>query len=229
MSPFVPTLVKEIGHAAVYLACSGMLSNRTFVLNGSQYRYFYHRCNNTCETERCVEIPVAWAFLERCRACNVLEIGNVLNHYGRFQHTVVDKYQTAEGVLNIDVQDLAPGQKHDAIISISTLEHVGWDEEPFDPGKAICSIERLREMLNPSARMLFSFPIGHNARLDQAIVDGTLGCCELLGMKRVRRNTWVELPVSELVEYRLEPAYRRKYGECRRVRAVVFAYFGSRN
>jgi hypothetical protein len=205
-----------------------LLPNRTFVLNGSSYRYFYHRYNNTCETERCVEIPIAWAFLERCRPGHVLEIGNVLNHYRYFQHTVVDKYETAEGVLNIDVRDFAPTQKYDAIISVSTMEHVGWDEEPIDPDKAIQSIERLREMLNPGAGMLISFPIGHNARLDQAIVDGTLGCDELLGMKRTSGNSWLELSMSALMESRLEPSYRHNYGQYRRTRAVIFAYFVSR-
>jgi hypothetical protein len=223
-------IAKEIGHAAVYLAYSRLLPNRTFAFNGSHYRYFYHRYNNTCETERCIEIPLARAFLESCRPGNgnVLEIGNVLNHYRYFQHTVVDKYETAEGVLNIDVRDFAPTQKYDAIISISTMEHVGWDEEPFDPDKAIRCIERLRDMLNPTARMLISFPIGHNARLDQAIVDGTLGNDELRGMKRTSGNTWLELPVSEWMEYRLDPPYRHNYGKYRRTRAVVFAYFGSR-
>jgi hypothetical protein len=222
-------IAKEIGHAAVYLAYSRLLPNRTFVFNRSSHRYFYHRYNNTCETERCVEIPIARDFLERRGTANVLEIGNVLNHYRHFSHTVVDKYETAEGVLNVDVRDFAPTQKYDAIISISTIEHVGWDEEPVDPEKAICSIERLREMLNPSAKMLISFPIGHNARLDQAIADGTLASDEVRGMKRTVRNNWVELPVSQLMEYRLEPSYRHNYNKYRRTRAVVFAYFESRH
>lgn len=221
------TIAKEIGHAALYLACSKLLPNRTFAFNGSRYRYFYHRYNNTCETERCVEIPIAWALLERCRGGNVLEIGNVLNHYRYFPHTVVDKYETTDGVANIDVQDFITEQKYDAIVSISTMEHVGWDEEPLEAPKAIRCIHRLREMLNPGARMLISFPIGHNMSLDQAIVDGTLGCEELVGMKREGFNKWSELPVVDLLKYRLEPPYRHNCVKYRKTWAVAFAYFGS--
>ena len=64
------------------------------------------------------------------------EIGNVLAHYVETDHLRVDKYEQAEGVQNLEVLDFDPGPL-DWIIAISTLEHVGWDEEPRDPGKAV--------------------------------------------------------------------------------------------
>jgi hypothetical protein len=205
-----------------------VLSKRTFALNGSRYRYFYHRYNNTCETERCVEIPITRALLEGCRSRDVLEIGNVLNHYEYFPHTVIDKYEIGDGVTNIDVQDFVAPQNYDAIVSISTMEHVGWDEEPLDSLKVLRCITRLQGMLNRDGKMLISFPVGHNATLDQAVVNANLGCDTLRGMKRGSFNNWVEFPISELMNQRLEPSYSQNYGKYRQTRAVVFAYFSAR-
>ena len=216
---------KDMAHAATYVAYRRLLPQRTFEFNGSRYPYFYHRYNNTAETERCVEVPLAWEFLQRRPGAAVLEIGNVLNHYEPFPHAVVDKYETAGGVLNVDVCDFWPSQKFDAILSISTIEHVGWDEQPFDPQKSLRAIERLRQMLAPDGSMFLSFPIGHNETLDAAVRDLTLGCSDLHGMKRLPRNNWSEAPVSELLERRLNPPYLHNHSKYRRTQAVVFACF----
>ena len=216
---------KETAHAATYLAYSRLLPQRTFEFNGSRYPYFYHRYNNTAETERCVEIPLALDFLQRCSGPAILEIGNVLNHYKPFPHTVVDKYEKAEGVLNLDVCDFAPDQKFDAVVSISTIEHVGWDEQPFDPQKSLRAVERLRHMLAPNGHMFLSFPVGHNETLDAAVRDGILGCSDLRGVKRLRRNNWIEAPLDELLQRRLNPPYLHNYPKYRRTQALIFACF----
>src|SRR5271155_2497386 len=66
--------------------------------------------------------------------------------------------------------------------------------------------------------------IGHHAGLDRAMRDGSLGCSELLGMRRVGRNNWVEVPIPKLLGCRLEPPYRFG-GRYRRTKAVAFAWF----
>jgi hypothetical protein len=226
----VPTALtstaKKLSHAAIYAIYSGLLSCRSFTFNGSRYRYFYHRYNSTCETERSVEIPIALSFLRGLLPTTTLEIGNVLNHYTPSQHTVVDKYEVGNGVINVDVCDFEPIYKYAAIVSISTIEHVGWDEEPFDSGKALYAINRLRRMLRPNGSMLVSFPTGHHIGLDRAIRDGSLGCYELKGIKRVSINGWAEASVQELLASKLEPPYRRGDGPYRRARGVAFAYVG---
>ena len=40
--------------------------------------------------------------------------------------------------------DFKPAQKYDLIVSVSTLEHVGWDEEVKDPLKIIRALENLK-------------------------------------------------------------------------------------
>jgi hypothetical protein len=44
-------------------------------------------------------------------------------------------------------------------------------------------------MLLPAGGMLISFPIGHNASIDQAMQDGTLDCADLRCMKRIMAAT----------------------------------------
>jgi hypothetical protein len=153
----VRSRAKKLGHDATYVIYSRLLPGRSFAFNGSRHRYFYHRYNSTCETERCIEIPIALDFLGRRPAGAILEIGNVLNHYTPFQHAVVDKYELGAGVTNADVCDFESVHDYDAIVSISTIEHVGWDEEPFDSRKAIRAIERCVRCSCPRAVCSFRF------------------------------------------------------------------------
>jgi hypothetical protein len=137
--------------------------------------YFCHRHNLTWRNERAIEIPVVVDFLRRHGRGVGLEFGNVLNHYGLGENrTVVDRYEAAEGVTNIDVLDIDPNARFDYIVSISTLEHVGWDEGPRDPDKAGSAYEYLRSLLSTEGRMLITVPLGHHDRLDELVATGQL-------------------------------------------------------
>ena len=74
---------------------------------------------------------------------NILEVGNVLSH-----HDMLDKYEMAKGVTNADVVHSTSEKKYDLIISISTLEHVGWDEKPRDDTKILLAIENMRALIS---------------------------------------------------------------------------------
>lgn len=225
LSPVVRT-AKEFGHAALHVFYEGLLSRRSFVFDNAQFAYFYHPYNNTCETERSIEIPIALAFLGHRPPGPILEVGNVLNHYAPFPHTIVDKYEAGADVANLDVADIGFAQGFASIVSISTMEHVGWDEEPFAPGKAVRAIARLRSLLLPGGQMLISFPIGHNAGLDHALEEGSLGCKHVRGMKRRNlMNDWMEVSVSDLMSCHIAKSYRRGAGPYRRAQGVAFAYF----
>jgi hypothetical protein len=58
---------------------------------------------------------------------------------------VADKYEVSPGVINKDIVEFVPPQKYDLIVSISTLEHVGWNEQPREPTKLLRAIEHLRD------------------------------------------------------------------------------------
>ncbi|MEK6586221.1 MAG: hypothetical protein AABZ24_07730, partial [Nitrospirota bacterium] len=117
---------------------------KTFQFDGREYEYLYHPYNRTWKNERGVEIPIFRELLLKYEGKRVLEVGNVLSHYFPIRHEVIDKYEVSSGVINQDIVEFVPQDKYDLIISISTLEHVGWDEQPQKPGKLLQAIDHLR-------------------------------------------------------------------------------------
>ena len=105
-------------------------------------------------TERAVEVPIMQRIVDAHAGARILEVGHVLGHYGPVDHVVVDKYEQAPGVLNLDVLELAPLGEFDLIVAISTLEHVGWDESPREPGKAGEALTALAPRLAPGGRLV---------------------------------------------------------------------------
>jgi len=174
-------------------------SFRTFTFQGNRYHYFFHRDNTTWRNERCVEVPIVWKILEEHQGKEVLEVGNVLSHYFPVKHDVVDKYEVFDGVVNQDVVDFRPSKRYDLIVSISTMEHVGWDEDPRDlskilgePVKILSALDNLQECLAAGGTMVITFPVGYNPQLDRSLAEGRVGFTKRLCMKRVFKNKWVE-------------------------------------
>src|SRR5213592_3545492 len=149
-----------------------LVDNR-FVVEGREYTYFWHPVESTWRSERAVEVPVGLAELGKANPQLTLEVGNVLRKYTSPQatHAVVDKFERAPGVINADALTYSGGP-YDLIVSISTLEHIGYDEDPRDPSKAARAIRNLRRLLSPGGRMLATIPVGYNRDLDDALRDG---------------------------------------------------------
>ncbi|HEU5409168.1 MAG TPA: hypothetical protein VFU48_15475 [Nitrospira sp.] len=167
---------------------------KTFRFDGKTYEYLYHMYNKTWKNERGVEIPIFRELLMRYQNKRILELGNVLAHYCPVYHDVVDKYEVAPGVMNEDVVEFIPQQKYDLIVSISTLEHVGWDEQPREPDKLLRTIEHLRERcLAVGGTMMASLPLGYNTYFDELIENGQSPFTTQYFLKRIsKKNYWVE-------------------------------------
>jgi hypothetical protein len=156
-----------------------------FTLDGQRFPYFFHRYNLTWLNERAVEVPLAEAALAHRHGGRVLELGNVLAHYGLGGHEVVDKYEQAPGVRNIDVLDLPDdGRPYDAIVSISTIEHVGVDDDTGDPTRAAQAFRLLVARLAPEGQLLVTVPVGYNPVLDAALVAGEVDGVEVRALRR---------------------------------------------
>jgi hypothetical protein len=132
-----------------------------------------------------------------------LEIGNVLSNFFPVRHLVVDKYERVPGVINEDVVDFSPPGKYDLIVSISTLEHVGWDPpEPRDPLKLLRAVDNLRSHLTDDGELFVTLPRGWNAELDRFISEGGIPFVERLCLKRPRRKTggrWRTASISRVL------------------------------
>jgi len=167
----------------------------TFILDGAHYHYFRHTYNRAFENERTVEVPIALAMITRARGKRILEIGNVLSHYqSGLDHDVLDKYEEAPGVINEDVITYCPLHRYDIIVSVSTMEHVGWDEDVKDPPRLLFGLRNLiNYCLAPKGALLVTAPIGYNIYLDQWIRKGKLPFSKILYLERIsEHNTWRE-------------------------------------
>jgi len=171
----------------------------SFTLNGERLRYLRHWHATTFLNERTIELPVVAAELRRARPERLLEIGNVLNYYLSYPHVVVDKYEVTPGVLNEDVVEFCSAESFDMIVSISTIEHVGWDETPKDPDKTIRAVGHLRSLLSPAGRLVCTMPLGYNLHLDAHLASGRLPFDEVRYLKRVSaRNEWQEVRAEDV-------------------------------
>jgi SAM-dependent methyltransferase len=173
--------------------------SKTFQVQANSYHYFYHQYNSTWLNERCVEVSVILEIFKRYQGKNILEIGNVLSNYYPTEHDIVDKYEKGEGVVNEDVVDYQPSKKYDLIVSISTLEHVGWDETPRDPMKLIRAIKNLRNLLTSNGKIVVTIPIGYNPHLDKLIDEEKMPLSKQICLKRISNdNKWKEVNWNEI-------------------------------
>jgi SAM-dependent methyltransferase len=174
-------------------------SQPTFAYGGRTVPYFHHRYHYTWMNERSVELALARQVVEDVPAPDLLEVGNVLAHYVRDGHTVVDLYEHAPGVVNADVVDVELPERYRLIVSISTLEHVGLDEDVTDPGKPERAIEHLRRLLAPGGRLWATIPVGYNADLDQRIRAGDLPFDRVRALRRrSHRQGWRQVELDEV-------------------------------
>ena len=168
-------------------------SKRNFVFNGKKYNYFYNKYNFTWTNERAVEIAIVRDILRLNRGKRILEVGNVLSHYFNVGHDILDKYERSEGVINEDIVVFRPEKKYDMIISISTLEHIGWDEKPRDNKKIIRAIKNLRNILTRNGKIIITLPLGSNRYLDNLLRQGKIKFSKAYYFKRISNNNeWVE-------------------------------------
>jgi SAM-dependent methyltransferase len=179
---------------------AGRAGTGTFRHEGAVLPYLRHAYHYTWLNERAVEVPLAAAVLRDAGpGARVLEVGNVLAHYLGTSHTVVDKYEQAPGVHNVDVVDIDLPGPFDLVLAVSTLEHVGLDEDVQDPEKPARAVAHLTSLLAPGGRLWCTFPVGYNPSLDERLRDGRLGFTRLTALRRTGRdNRWEQIPVEDV-------------------------------
>ncbi len=156
-----------------------------------EYPYFVDWYNYTWTNERTIEISFFSHLLLQFAPQKILEIGNTLSHYRKVSHTIIDKYEVADNVENIDVLNFKPRGTFDLIFSISTFEHIGWHEKEKRAEKALESIEHVRTLLSDNGKLVFSFPIGVNPALDRAVSEKKFLHTEIVFLRRKNRfNMW---------------------------------------
>ena len=178
----------------------------TFVFSCNTFKYFFHTYSATWSNERSVEIPIFQELLSEhlTRGERVLEVGNVLSHYKKVTWDVVDKYEIAEGVLNEDIVTFKPEEKYALVFSISTFEHVGFDEAQKDASKIDRAIEHVKHViLKDNGLFIISIPLGYNAPLDKEIYAKKFPMEHSYCLKRRGMTSWSECTLEDIsgVEY----------------------------
>lgn len=149
------------------------LSKKQFLLWNVPTDYFLHKYNTTWRNERSVELAAVDQFIKSRPAGSLLEFGNVLENYKLGEpDVVVDLYEKGPGITNMDIVDFVSPTKFDSIVSISTIEHVGWDEYPQSSTKTGEALSRLTQLLSPEGTLFITAPTGHNPYLDELIRAG---------------------------------------------------------
>lgn len=168
------------------------LPAKRFDFQGKELSYFYHRYNMTWAAERCIEVPIGKAYLEQFGDRNVLEIGNVLSHYFPARHDILDKFEKGSGIINQDIVGFQPNKKFDLILSISTFEHIGFDDESGSDSsrKILEAIATAKSLLTEKGKLVITVPIGYNPDLNLMIRKGTLGCTQQFFFKRTHKLHW---------------------------------------
>jgi hypothetical protein len=169
-----------------------VMRHNTVLVQGKTYRYF--DTVKTWYNERAIEIPIVMEMVRKYQCTNILEIGNVLSNHVGFEHDILDKYEIAKGIVNEDVVDFRPEKRYDLIVSISTLEHVGWDEKPRDNMKIPRAIENMKTLITSRGGMIIiTIPLGYNSALDKLLKYGIIRFSKQYHLVRISKgNEWKE-------------------------------------
>lgn len=195
-------------------------SKKGFLFNLHRLEYFFHSYNNFGLTERSVEIPIVRHYLEQGHYQNVLEIGNVTNYYYEYfrqaflgkRKTVVDKYELASDVVNVDIAKYAPGVQFDFIFSISTFEHMdsdrGRNPDYVEGSSELMSIaaDNLRRvsdvLLLDGGKFVITAPLGYAVEWDATFYSRTFEECDVSRFRRhvlrkKKESVWEQVEVTE--------------------------------
>lgn len=170
--PLIKSVVVEsvrVLHTHYLTLYYSLLQPKTFFFEERNMPYFYSSKNATYSNERCIEIAVGKYYLNKYKDKKILEVGNVLARYFPVYYDVLDKYDKNKNTISADVETYKSTKKYDLIITISTMEHVGFDETDKRVDKIPKSIANLKSQLAKNGELIITVPFGYNPHLDKYI------------------------------------------------------------
>lgn len=222
----IQSMVRTYGHKSIIIFTHRFFEytyyitfkRNNFIFNNQRINYFHHLYNTTFRKERIIEIPIVRFFMKDYIGKEILEVGNVLNHYTKFKHDVVDKYEVYPEVINEDILTYKPNKLYDLIISISTLEHIGWDEKSNycrnkDKNILIKVIANLSNLLKNGGKLICTLPVGYNLYLDKLLRNKKLPFTKIYYMKRISKdNRWKQVNYAEVKDIKYGFPYQNANG-----------------
>ena len=117
-------------------------------------------------------------------------LGHYFENNGKWE--VLDKFEKASGVINEDIADFKPGMKYDYIFSISTMEHVGFDDDQIDTDKVDGAISNIESLLSDNGVFVMSDPLGYNKELDKKVLENKYSFQKIVFLKRTGYREWMQ-------------------------------------
>jgi len=177
-----------------------------FWFERKKYKTFCHWYNPTWRGEREIEIPLALELLKKFKGKNIFEVGNVLNYYTKINHDVLDKYEIYKNVINEDIINFKSNKKYDLIISISTIEHIGFDEHSKNLKNVLYAIKNIKNLLSKGGTFFFTIPWGHNYYLEDLIKKKKIKLSDKYLLVKIN-NFWKQIPFNK---YFLDDSLKNK-------------------
>jgi len=104
-------------------------------------------------------------------------------------------------VKNIDIVDFKSKIKYDLIISISTMEHIGFEENytnEINESKIINSFKNLKSLIKDNGTCIITIPINQNPILDKLIFQEQIQFEYKYYLKRISKsNEWIEIDLND--------------------------------
>lgn len=201
----VPAPVKGLLRRAAAFRHRLAMPQACFTFRGREYRYFHDPGSLSFRDQRIIEIPVFLSLIEKHAGRRILEIGNSMSHYRTVACDVLDKSDTAPGVIKADISEFEPDGTYDLIIAVSTLECENGTRRK-GPFQFVEDLSRLLNMLSPGGSLVFDLCGGYNPDVSILTRQYVFSFADVTYMKRVsRKNEWEETD--------LDSFERAKYGE----------------
>ncbi len=189
--------VARVVNAVADLAAIPVVKSRTRTIEFDGRQVAIDHTGWAWRTERGIEVGFGKHFAAQCDAADILEVGNVLSMSGVRGHAVVDKYEAGDGVINEDILDFAPGRQYKLVLSLSTVEHIGWDEVPQDLTKASKALAAMRSLVAPGGSMLVTIPVGYRRQFEAEFIHSPSFDRVRLFTKTTRTARWTEVADPE--------------------------------
>jgi len=208
----VYVIVFVFNHILAYPICKlfQIFNKGTIYFAGEYLPLFFHVHNHTWLNSRMIEVPIFKYILEKYQiGGRTLEVGNVMSHYFNISHEVVDKYDRGKGVINEDIVHFTTNGKYDLIISISTLEHIGYDEGPIkEPEKLLKVIDVLKSLIVKGGEIYISVPIGENPFLDEYLRKDEINLEKVVSYIRIGMTKWLPTNYENVAYAKYNKPYR---------------------
>lgn len=201
--------LKNIHNKIIPIFINHFYPEKTFIFRNTKYKYLFSEYS--WATERVVEIPIILKYLDTSK--RTLELGNVLCQFtDKVTWDVIDKYEVGNNVINEDIITWRPKEKYDLIVSVSTIEHIGFNESvssgetyinKMDRNKTIDAVSNLKNnCLTPNGTLIATVPFGYNKEMDKKLLSKSnkLGFEESYFLKRISRfNKWKEIEQDDII------------------------------